>query len=109
MPRLTVRLSDAAVHQLEALAAQRHCTVSDVLREALAQATAPHPLDTCARHIVQALDQCIPGTDALVCDAASAWQTSVSQVLVYLAGMGLCAMECGFVPPDDATAHTGNT
>jgi hypothetical protein len=51
MPRLTVRLSDIELDQVETLAAQRHCTLSDVIRDALARAMIPplkpHSLREC--------------------------------------------------------------
>jgi hypothetical protein len=61
-PRLTLRLSDSLLRQLEATARQQGTTVSDIARQLLthpgvAQPTPPHTLRDCAAAVVQ---HCLP-------------------------------------------------
>ena len=99
MPRLTVRLSDTALHQVEALAAERDCTVSDAIRIAIAQAsrtgrdaTAPHTLDTCAQHILHYMTTHTEGLEETVVTTASACHRSVKEMLSYLTYKGVYAI-----------------
>ena len=92
MPRLTVRLSDTALHQLEALAAERDCTVSDAIRIAIEQATVPHTLDTCARHVLRYMNTHTEGLEEIVVTTASACHRSVKEMLSYLTYKGVYAI-----------------
>src|SRR5439155_23745979 len=99
MPRLTVRLSDTALHQLEALAAERDCTVSDAIRLAIAQAsrtgrdaTAPHTLDTCAQHVLHYMTTHAAGLEEIVVTMASAGHLSAKEMLSYLTYKGVYAI-----------------
>ena len=92
MPRLTVRLSDTALHQVEALAAARGCTVSDAIRIAIEQATVPHTLDTCARHVLHYMNTHADGLEEIVVTMASACNQSVKDMLSYLMYKGVYAI-----------------
>jgi hypothetical protein len=107
MPRLSVRLSDTALHQLEALAAERGCTVSDAIRIAIEQATAPHTLDTCARHVLRYMNTHTEGLEEVVATMASTCNRPVADMMSYLTYMGLCALEAGFAPMGDNALQAG--
>jgi hypothetical protein len=66
-----MRLTDNALHQVEALAAHRGCTLSDVLRDALASTTTSPPLETCARTRLHHLDQRFAGLENFVLRSAT--------------------------------------
>jgi len=70
MPRLTVRLTDDVLHQVEALAAHRGCTVSDVLRDALTSTAAPPSRETCTQTLLHHWDQRFTGLEAFVLRSA---------------------------------------
>ncbi len=114
MPRRTIRLSDAALHQVEALAAARSCTVSDAIRSAIEQAsrtgrdaTAPHTLDTCARHVLRYMTTHTEGLEETVVTTASAGNLSVQDMLSYLTYKGVYAIEAGFAPMGDDALQAG--
>jgi metal-responsive CopG/Arc/MetJ family transcriptional regulator len=92
MPRLSVRLSDTALHQVEALAAERGCTVSDAIRIAIEQTTAPHTLDTCARDVLHYMTTHTEGMEEIVATMASACHRSVKEMLSYLMYKGVYAI-----------------
>jgi hypothetical protein len=92
MPRRTIRLSDTALHQVEALAAERGCTVSDAIRIAIEQATAPHTLDTCARHVLRYMTTHTEGLEETVVTMASVCNRSVKEMLSYLTYKGVYAI-----------------
>ena len=81
-----MRLTDDALHQVEALAAHRGCTVSDVLRDALAPTSAPPPLETCSRTLLYHLEQRFTGLAAFV--LTSATRRPVAEMLGMLAWVG---------------------
>jgi hypothetical protein len=64
MTRITVRLSDTEIDHVETLAAQRHCTLSDVIRDALAGAMLPplkpHSLQECVDRALEEFFQVDP-------------------------------------------------
>ena len=80
-----MRLTDDALHQVEALAAHRGCTVSDVLRDALAPTSAPPPLETCARTLHHQGQQ-FAGLENFV--LTSATRRPVAEMLGVLAWVG---------------------
>ena len=108
MPRLTVRLSDTALHQVEALAAERGCTVSDAIRSAIAQAsrtgrdaTSEHTLDTCARDVLRYMTTHTDGLEEVVATMASACNIPVAGMMSYMMYTGMCALAAGFAPMGD--------
>ena len=114
MPRLTVRLSDTALHQVEALAAERGCTVSDAIRIAIEQAsrtgryaTAPHTLDTCARDVLHYMTTHAAGLEEIVVTTASACHRSAKEMMSYLMYMGVRATEAGLTPMYDDVLQAG--
>ena len=107
MHRISVRLSDAALHQLEALAAERGCTVSDAIRIAIEQATAPHTLDICAKHILTHMATHVEGLEEIVVTMAAACNIPVAGMMSYLTYTGLCAIEAGFAPMGDNALQAG--
>jgi metal-responsive CopG/Arc/MetJ family transcriptional regulator len=92
MHRISVRLSDTALHQVEALAAERGCTVSDAIRIAIEQGTAPHTLDTCAQHVLHYMTTHTEGLEEVVATMASACNRSVKEMLSYLTYKGVYAI-----------------
>jgi antitoxin component of RelBE/YafQ-DinJ toxin-antitoxin module len=92
MPRLTVRLSDTALHQVEALAAAQGCTVSDAIRIAIEQATTQHGLDTCAQHVLRYMTTHTEGMEETVVTMASVCNRSVKEMLSYLTYKGVYAI-----------------
>jgi hypothetical protein len=108
MPRLSVRLSDTALHQVEALAAARGGTVSDAIRSAIEQAsrigrdaTAPQTLDTCARHVLHYMTTHVNGLEETVVTMASACHRPVQDMMSYMMYTGMCALAAGFAPMGD--------
>lgn len=86
--RLTIRLSDALVHQVETLATQRELTVSDVLREALLRylepappvsLPVPHTAEDCANALLQ---HCWPEERAWLLDTAASCNIPLERLLV---------------------------
>ena len=98
MPRITVRIPAARLHQLEALATQRHSTVSDVIRDALDHSNAPQTPEMCARHFLQCLDTEVAGLEAYVLGWAGRGRHPLPRLLAYLVLTGLCAIEAGYRP-----------
>ena len=82
--RLTIRLSDTLMHQVESVATAKGITVSDVLREAvarfcLAQTHPPHTLADCATAL---LEGCWPEERAWLRDAAVYLNVPLERLLV---------------------------
>jgi predicted transcriptional regulator len=102
MPRMTVRLSDATVQQLEHRAHQRDCSLSEVIRDALDQAVTPPSLDACARRIVQSLDTRAAGTAAYLQGMVPDYYSSMTDLLADLTWTGLEAIHRGVDMADDS-------
>lgn len=76
--RLTLRVSDTLRTQLAATAHQQETTVSDIVRQALAQAGTPHTVADCASVVLRA---CLPEMQDSVYEAAQGAGVDIATVM----------------------------